>query len=208
MGGFAVSDEPEKQPVRETTEDELRASTIGELQPINSKVLIAAYDSDWPRQFAAEASKIRTALGERALVLEHVGSTSVPELRAKPILDILLVVADSSDEAAYVPALEQAGYVLRIREPAWFEHRVLKGVAPDVNLHVFSPDCEETERMLLMRDWLRTHDADRDLYARTKQELAQRDWKYVQHYADAKTEVVEGILARARAAGASSPGHS
>lgn len=202
-----MSDEPEKQAARETTEDELRAVTIGELQPVNGKVLIVAYDPDWPRQFAAEASKIRTALGERVLLLEHAGSTSVPGLPAKPILDILLVVADSSDEAAYVPALEQAGYVLRIREPAWFEHRVLKGVDPAVNLHVFSPDCEETERMLLMRDWLRAHEDDRDLYASTKQELAQRDWKYVQNYADAKTEVVEGILARARAAGTSASGH-
>jgi GrpB-like predicted nucleotidyltransferase (UPF0157 family) len=197
---------PDKTPpknTRVTTEDELRAVTIGALQPLVGKVLVVEYDPNWPQQFALAASKIRAALGEGALLLEHVGSTSVPGLAAKPILDILLVVADSAEETSYVPALEHAGYVLRIREPEWFEHRVLKGADPAVNMHVFSPDCAETERMLLMRNWLRAHDDDRALYARTKRELAQRDWQYTQNYADAKTEVVESILARAHAAGAS-----
>ena len=200
---------PDKTPpknTRVTTEDELRAVTIGALQPLVGKVLVVEYDPNWPQQFALEASKIRAALGEGALLLEHVGSTSVPGLAAKPILDILLVVADSAEETSYVPALENAGYVLRIREPEWFEHWVLKGADPAVNMHVFSPDCAETERMLLMRNWLRAHDDDRALYARTKRELAQRDWQYTQNYADAKTEVVESILARARAAGASDSG--
>ena len=193
-----MADESSTAPERVTTEEELRAVTIGALQPHSSTVLIVDYDPEWPHQFAVEAAKIRAALGEGALLLEHVGSTSVPGLAAKPILDILLVVADSADESSYVPDLERAGYVLRIREPEWFQHRVLKGVEPAVNLHVFSPGCRETERMLLMRDWLRTHEDDRALYETTKRELAQRTWKYVQNYADAKTAVVEAILARAR----------
>lgn len=180
-----------------TTEEQLRAVTIGELQPLAGRVRVVEYDPDWPRQFAAEAGKIRAALGQRVLLLEHAGSTSVPGLAAKPLIDIVLVVADTTDEAAYVPDLERAGYVLRIREPDWYQHRMLKGADPDVNLHVFSPDCEEVERMLLMRDWLRANTADRELYARTKRELAAREWKYTQHYADAKTAVVEAILARA-----------
>jgi GrpB-like predicted nucleotidyltransferase (UPF0157 family) len=192
-----VAEEAPINAIKETTEEELRAVTVGALQPLIGKVVVADYDSTWPAQYAGEARKIRAALGERIVLLEHVGSTSVPGLAAKPILDILLVIADSADEAAYVRALEQAGYTLRIREPAWYEHRVLKGVDPAVNLHVFSPNCVETERMLLMRDWLRAHDDDRDLYERTKRELAQRDWKYVQQYADAKSTVVETILARA-----------
>src|SRR5690348_11170746 len=146
-----MADESPTAPERVTTEEELRAVTIGALQPHNSTVLIVDYDPEWPRQFATEAAKIRAALGERALLLEHVGSTSTPGLAAKPILDVLLVVADSADEPTYVPDLERAGYVLRTREPEWFEHRVLKGVDPAVNLHVFSPDCPETERMVLMR---------------------------------------------------------
>jgi GrpB-like predicted nucleotidyltransferase (UPF0157 family) len=109
-------------------------------------------------------------------------------------------VPDSSDEPAYVPALEAAGYVLRIREPDWYQHRVFKGPDTDINLHVFTDDCEEIGRMLLFRDHLRADAADRALYARTKRDLAQRVWKYTQNYADAKTAVVETIIARARAA--------
>jgi GrpB-like predicted nucleotidyltransferase (UPF0157 family) len=150
--------------------------------------------------FAREAERIRQALGDGVVRLEHVGSTSVPGLAAKPRIDILLVVQDSSDEPSYVPVLESAGYVLRIREPNWYEHRVFKGPETDLNLHVFSPGCVEIERMVGFRDWLRRNTDDRALYERTKRELASRPWKYVQHYADAKTEVVEQILARAMAA--------
>lgn len=182
------------------TEEQMRAARVGGLAQHNATIYLADYDSAWPEQYDAEAAKIRAALGERALLLEHVGSTSVTGLPAKPRLDIILVVADSADEAAYVPALEAAGYALHIREPEWHQHRLLRGEAPDVNLHVFSQGCEEPERMLLFRDWLRAHDDDRDLYAQTKRELAARVWKYTQHYADAKGEVVRAIITRAIAA--------
>jgi len=138
------------------------------------------------------------ALGERVLLIEHVGSTSVPGLAAKPRIDVLLLVTDSADEPAYVPALEAAAYVLRIREPDWYEHRMFNGLDTDINLHVFSPGCPEIDRMLLFRDWLRSNASDRRLYERTKRELARKDWRYTQNYADAKTAVVEEILARAR----------
>jgi len=127
--------------------------------------------------------------------IEHVGSTSVPGLCAKPIIDILLVVADSADEPSYVPALEAEGYVLRIREPHWHQHRLLKGPETEVNLHVFSVGSEEVERMRKFRDRLRADPKARERYARTKRRLARRTWKYVQNYADAKSEVVEAILA-------------
>ncbi|GHO79008.1 hypothetical protein KSD_67790 [Ktedonobacter sp. SOSP1-85] len=182
---------------RITTEEQLQAVTVGESKPLNGSVTIADYDPAWPELFEREAEKIRAALGERIVLLEHAGSTSVPGLAAKPILDILLVVPNSADEAAYVSALEGAGYVLRIREPEWHEHRMLKGDNPAVNLHVFSPGCPEVERMLLFRDWIRRNEADRLLYEHTKRELARKTWKYTQNYADAKTLVVEEILARA-----------
>jgi GrpB-like predicted nucleotidyltransferase (UPF0157 family) len=110
---------------------------------------------------------------------------------------MLLVVSDSADEDAYAPALEAAGYLLRIRETDWYEHRMFKGPDTEINLHVLSSDCPEIDRVLMLRDWLRSNDADRELYARTKLALAQREWKYVQNYADAKTAVIEEILARA-----------
>lgn len=181
-----------------TTEEQLRATTVGELVPLAGSVNIVHYDPAWPQLFEHEAERIRMALGESVLLLEHVGSTSVPGLAAKPILDILLVVANSADETAYVPALEAAGYPLRIREPDWYEHRMFRGSAPDVNLHVLSLHCPEIDRMLAFRDWLRSHPSDRQLYERTKRELAQQNWKYMQNYADAKTAVVKEIIQRAQ----------
>ncbi len=178
----------------------MRAVHIGPLQRLTSKIVVAPYSDEWPRLYAIEAEKIRAALGARALLLEHAGSTSVPGLAAKPIIDIVLVVANPANEPGYVPALESAGYTLRIREPDWYQHRMLKRASPDVNLHVFGPDCEEVQRMLALRDWLRRDKTDRELYARTKRELAQRDWMYTQEYADAKSEVIQEILERARAA--------
>jgi GrpB-like predicted nucleotidyltransferase (UPF0157 family) len=180
-------------------EDELRAVTVGELQPLAGAIDLADYDHAWPDLFRREVERIREILGERVLQLEHVGSTSVPGLAAKPIIDILLVVADSADEQAYVAPLEAAGYELRIREPDWHEHRVLKGPDTNINLHVFSAGSDEIERMLAFRDRLRTDESERVLYERAKRELAQQEWKYVQDYADAKSEVVEGIIARALA---------
>jgi GrpB-like predicted nucleotidyltransferase (UPF0157 family) len=121
----------------------------------------------------------------------------VPGLGAKPIIDVVLGVADPADEPAYVPLMEAGGYVLRIREPDWYEHRVFKGPDTDVNLHVFAADSPEIVRMLAFRDRLRTHDDERRRYEDAKRELAAREWTYVQEYADAKGEVVEGIIARA-----------
>ena len=182
------------------SDEDLREVVVGELKPHNAAITLADYDPDWPRLFAQEAERIRATLGDTALLVGHVGSTSVPGLSAKPIIDILLVVPDSADEPSYVPALESVGYILRIREPDWFEHRMFKGPDTNINLHVFGPGAQEIERMLRFRDWLRATDADRDHYANVKRELAKRTWRHVQHYADAKTAVVHEILERADAA--------
>ncbi|MFD4668311.1 GrpB family protein [Lentzea sp. NPDC058450] len=163
----------------------------------NAPVVLEEYNAAWPAWFAVEEAKIRGALGERVVLVEHCGSTSVPGLAAKPLIDVLLVVPDSRDEDAYVPALVEMGYYLRLREPGWYEHRLVKGTTPNVNMHVFSPGCVEVERMLAFRDRLRAHDEDRAEYERVKRELAVRTWERVQDYADAKTQVVERIIARA-----------
>jgi GrpB-like predicted nucleotidyltransferase (UPF0157 family) len=143
--------------------------------------------------------KIRSALSDRALLVEHVGSTAVPGLCAKPIIDIVLAVEDSTDEGSYVPALEEQGFALRAREPAWYQHRYLIQESGDAQwqLHVFSAGCEEIERMLAFRDWLRANADDRLHYENVKRELAARTWRHVQNYADAKADIVREILARA-----------
>ena len=180
-------------------DEQILAASVGEPPPTDKEVVRADSDPEWPNWFARAEEQIRGELGDAVLRLDHVGSTSVPGLAAKPLIDINLVVDDTTDESAYVPKLEALGYVLRAREPDWYEHRLLRGYDPPVNLHVFPPGCEEIGRMLVFRDWLRTNDEDRELYARTKRELAAKEWKYVQNYADAKTAVVEEILARANA---------
>jgi GrpB-like predicted nucleotidyltransferase (UPF0157 family) len=195
QGATSMTDpaQPRQVPM---TEEKLRAAWVSEPPKLTGKIQVVDYDPDWPGLFEREAERIRAVLGERVVQLEHVGSTSVPGLAAKPIIDILLVVPDSSDEPAYVPDLEAAGYVLVIREPEWFQHRCFKGPDTNVNLHVYSPGCPETERYLVFRERLRAHPDDRAHYQRVKRELAERDWTYVQEYADAKTEVVEAIIAR------------
>lgn len=172
--------------------------SVGELVPHDAAITLAEYDPAWSALFAREAVRIRAALGTTALRVEHVGSTAVPGLDAKPIIDILLVLPCSADEPSYLPHLVSVGYRLRVREPDWFEHRVLNGPDTAINLHVFSVGV--TERMLRFRDWLRASDADLDYYARTKRDLAQHVWRHVQHYADAKTAVVQEIMDRADAA--------
>jgi GrpB-like predicted nucleotidyltransferase (UPF0157 family) len=180
-----------------TTEAEIEAYTIGGARRLDGPVHLAEYDPEWPRLFTRECDRIKRVLGETAKRIEHVGSTSVPGLAAKPIIDIVMEVIDSSDENSFVVPLESQGYQLRIREPDWYEHRVLKGPDTDVNLHVFTAGCPEVNRMLRFRDHLRAMPADRKLYEDAKRALAKRNWAYVQNYADAKTDVVESIIARA-----------
>lgn len=171
---------------------------VAERPKLNGTVTLAEYSEDWPGLFEREAARIRRILGDRVLLLEHMGSTSVPGLAAKPIIDILLVVPDPADEAAYVADLERNGYKLVIREPDWHEHRCLKGPDTDINLHVHQPGSPEIERHLRFRDRLRSSDDDRRLYEDTKRRLAAQEWTYIQQYADAKNEIVAEILNRAR----------
>jgi GrpB-like predicted nucleotidyltransferase (UPF0157 family) len=194
----AESEQSEIASFTPSTEEQILAARMGKPVPQFVPIRIVDYDPQWPQLYEREAARVLSVLGDRILLLEHVGSTSVPGLAAKPKIDMLLVVANSADEPSYVPALESAGYVLTIREPDWYEHRVFKGPDTNINLHVFSSGCTEIDRMLLFRNWLRSNESDRLLYERTKRELARNNWKYVQNYADAKTSVVEEILTRAQ----------
>jgi GrpB-like predicted nucleotidyltransferase (UPF0157 family) len=140
--------------------------------PPAQTVLIAEPDPAWPERYAALAAEIRAVLGDRAVDIEHVGSTSVPGLAAKDVIDIDLTVADPRAEDLYVPPLEGLGYELVIREPGWHEHRALRRAGPRVNLHVFGPDCPEVIRHRMFRDWLSTHPDDLALYAAAKRSAA------------------------------------
>jgi GrpB-like predicted nucleotidyltransferase (UPF0157 family) len=159
-------------------------------------VSIRDHDPQWAVRFERERERIVGSLAV-PVTIDHTGSTSVPGLAAKPIIDITMTVPDSTDELAYVAALDSVGYALVLREPDWFEHRLFTHDWPRVNLHVFSAGCDEVERMIRFRDHLRAHHPDRELYLRVKRELAAQDWTVVQDYANAKTGVIAEIMNRA-----------
>ena len=160
-------------------------------------IVIVDYDPSWADKFKHHARIIADALGETALSIEHVGSTSVPGLGAKPIVDIIATVPDASNEGSYFPALIKAGYVLRVREPLWHEHRMFRTPALDVHVHIFSAHCPEIGRQLAFRDWLRINEIDRMRYEAVKRKLAAQDWADMNAYAQAKSEFVEEVIARA-----------
>lgn len=168
--------------------------------PVDGPVVLLPYDPKWAEMYESEATHIRRALGEKALVLEHIGSTAVPGLSAKPCIDIVLGVKDSADEDAYVPELDAAGFVLRLRHPDWNEHRVLKSERINVNLHVWTAGHSEIDRHVNFRDWLRTHPEDRDAYNNAKQQIATGDFATMPDYAEAKNEIVQDIQNRIDAA--------
>ncbi|KAK2615951.1 hypothetical protein N8I77_002672 [Diaporthe amygdali] len=176
-------------------------------------------DPSWPSAFAVLESRIRRALGARALYVAHVGSTSVPGLPAKPVIDVDVVVADPADEAAYVGLLvgegwdesqgtgfgpeggdRGAGLQFILREPAWLQHRFFVSADPVANVHVFGPGSPEVVRHRIFRDWLVEHPEDRDRYAAVKREAAaasREAGEKVQDYNLRKEFVIREILDRA-----------
>jgi len=156
------------------------------------EIKIVDYDPSWPALFEAEHARVRGALGSRAIRIEHIGSTAVPALAAKPIIDLLVTVEDPDDETVSVPTLTAVGYQLRVREPG---HRMFRTPERDVHVHVWGDDDPEVSRYLRFRDRLRRSPEDRQTYQLLKRELARRDWSDMNHYADAKRSVIEEILA-------------
>jgi GrpB-like predicted nucleotidyltransferase (UPF0157 family) len=159
-------------------------------------VVVVDYDDAWPRRYAEIRAELAPALAGTARRIAHIGSTAVPGLAAKPVIDVVVTVDDPDDEAAFAPPLQAAGYVLRVREPG---HRMFRTPARDVHVHVYRDGAPEVRDYLDLRDWLRESAEDRALYAATKRRLARREWSDRNHYADAKTDVVLAILGRARA---------
>jgi GrpB-like predicted nucleotidyltransferase (UPF0157 family) len=182
-----------------------RVKETGRIGGVEKRLIeIVDYQPDWPERFQSHAIAIGEALGEAALRIEHMGSTSVPGLAAKPIIDILVVVADSADEDSYLPQMETAGYELRVREPDFHEHRMFRTPARDVHVHFYSPDSPEIGRHLTFRDRLRRNSEARQFYEETKRQLATQSWADMDAYADAKTETIERIIAAAREDGETS----
>ncbi|MBD1583324.1 GrpB family protein [Pseudoalteromonas sp. S16_S37] len=169
---------------------------IGGIEKVDIKIV--DYQPHWFEMFEQHRRKIKNALGPEALQIEHIGSTSVPELAAKPIIDIVVVVNDSADEGSYLQPLLDAGYQLRVREPLFFEHRMVRTPERDVHIHIFSAGCQEVERYLLLRNYLRVNPEARSEYETIKRKFAQRSWEDMNAYAQAKTDFIENLIRLAR----------
>lgn len=165
--------------------------------PERRYIRLVEHDPAWAERFDVERTRIVRALGERAMCVEHIGSTSVPGLAAKPIIDIDVSVSDLDDEEAWLPDLLAAGYVLRVREPG---HSMVRTPERDVHVHVCATGSAWEIRHLVFRDWLRTHPRDRQRYEDVKRSLAGREWSDMNDYADAKSEVIADVMARATTA--------
>jgi GrpB-like predicted nucleotidyltransferase (UPF0157 family) len=193
-----VPTHPLWRPFELTDLDEVAEVRVGTPPP--RTITVVPYDPAWPAAFEVVAGQVRAALGDRVLALTHIGSTSVPGLAAKPVIDVDLTVADSADEAAYVPDLEAVGFVLRFRDPAWEEHRVLTLETPVTNLHVISPGDREAQRHLMFREWLRAHPADCEAYAALKADLGSLGFSDSMDYNNHKAALVYDLYEKAFAA--------
>jgi GrpB-like predicted nucleotidyltransferase (UPF0157 family) len=178
------------------TPEQMAIAPVGEPPKKWQAIVIEEYDPAWEHQFTAARALLRAALGDLVITIEHVGSTSVPGVAAKPIIDIDLIVEDTTDESRFVPVLEGLGYRLVLREPWWYGHRMLVSAAEDVNLHVWPQGAPEPVRHTLFRDWLRTHPDDLELYAATKRRLARDTVHQPGDYSLAKNTVIDDIYAR------------
>ncbi|MCG5439215.1 GrpB family protein [Micromonospora foliorum] len=182
------------------TPEQVDAGLVGEPPRTWESIVIEEYDPAWAQRFLAVRSSLTEALGGLIISVEHVGSTAVSGLAAKPVIDVDLVIGDTAEEAAYLPALERLGYRLVLREPWWHGHRMLLSPAEDVNLHVWPQGAPEPVRHRLFRDWLRSHPDDRERYAATKRRLARDTADRPRDYSLAKNDVIDEIYARIFAA--------
>ena len=185
-------------PAPPLTPEQMARRVVGDRPAeVTRPIQVSPYDPGWPERYRAAEARIRAALGDRALAVEHVGSTAVPGLAAKDRVDIDLIVVDPAAEGDYVPALETAGFALRTREPHWYEHRCLWTANHDVSVHVFGPDCDEHLRHLILRDWLRAHPDDRDRYEAGKRAAAAANPMSMSGYVAGKADVILDIQRRA-----------
>jgi GrpB-like predicted nucleotidyltransferase (UPF0157 family) len=191
------------RPYEPPTDEGIARARVAPVAP--APVEVVPPDPEWPALFELVRDRLRDALGERALSIEHVGSTAVPGLWAKPVIDVDVIVADSGDEAAYLPDLEVYGFELRVREPDWEEHRCLRGEDPVANVHVWSRGGIEARRQAAFRDWLRDHDDDREVYAALKRDLAGQGFTDVMDYNTAKGGLIYDIYERIFAADRAHP---
>ncbi|MCJ1384593.1 hypothetical protein MMC17_007711 [Xylographa soralifera] len=170
---------------------------------VTPSITILEPNPEWPQRFEEAKARIQNALGTLIVDIAHTGSTSVPGLPAKDIIDVDLTLKDATDEASYVKPLEEAGFRFLFREPQWHQHRFFVESWPKayhVNVHVWGPDSPEAAKHRIFRDWLRKTPADLELYAKAKREAAEQTavaGDSVMEYNQRKEKTIQEILGRA-----------
>lgn len=162
--------------------------------PRGDPIEVVPYDPEWPARFRRWRERLAVALGAAAVRIDHIGSTAVPGLAAKPVVDVQVSVADVEDEAAFRPAIESAGVALRSREPGHRYFRPGPGSPREVQVHVWQAGGEFERAHLLFRDYLRSHPAVRDAYASLKRGLAEEYRHDRVGYNEAKTGFILDAL--------------
>ena len=166
----------------------------------HAPVIILPYDPAWPSLYTAEKERILNEIGQYVVNIEHMGSTAVPGLAAKPVIDILIGVRSLADAPLFIPSLLPLGYdyVNRYEDEMPFRrylHRKINGEHTH-HLHMVEPDTDFYKVQLAFRDYLRAHPDDRDQYAALKNKLAEKYQKDRMAYTDAKSGFIQGILAK------------
>ncbi|HTW14464.1 MAG TPA: GrpB family protein [Nocardioides sp.] len=164
---------------------------------VPEQIEVVPPDPAWPARYDEVRRLVEQALGERVQEIVHIGSTSVPGLHAKPVIDVSVTVADTEREEDYLPALAAAGFVLTVREP---EHRCLRLADPRTNLHVWNPGAAEPRRHVAFRDWLTGHADDLAAYSDLKCSLAGEGFTDVMLYNNRKAGLIYDIYERIFAA--------
>lgn len=182
----------EKKAIVEFTEGDENENPWVNGKPKIENIEVVAYSAEWTTIFQIERDRIKSVLGSLVKNIEHIGSTAVPNLMAKPVIDIDLIVENPEKEEEYLPFLIKLGYELTVRERSWYQHRMFRLNAPRVNLHVFGMNCPEHIRHILFRDWLSEHEQDRQYYEQSKR-LAKQENINVQTYNQNKQEAVKMI---------------
>lgn len=167
------------------------------------RIEIVEYDPAWPVRFEREATRMREILGDNVVSIEHVGSTSVPGLAAKPIVDVCPVVSDMDDGETCAELLQRSGYYRseKDRGDDWIELGRTADDGQEFNVHVRPRDSEAVRKYLLLREYLRDHPRARDEYARVKRTAAERYPRDISKYTREKSAVIESIVQKAREAG-------
>ena len=186
-------------------------------QAVSDTIYLADYHPRWPQLFEEERARLHAAIGEWAADIQHVGSTSIPGIAAKPIIDIAVHLRSLVDALYCITPLMELGYeclgefgipgriYFRKRTDQPIRGQSHDGIGRTHQIHMYELTNEQYEKQIVFRDYLRAHPDARKGYETLKRQLAERHARDVEAYAMAKSDFVQSILRSAALARGPSP---